>query len=186
MKKTILLVVALFAFGYTQAQLKGGIKGGLNFANVDSDTDADGKTGYHFGVYLNAGLAGFSIQPEILYSVKGAEDFDLTYIEIPILLQKNFAKVLNIHLGPQFGFLTKAESEFVDPITGSSTNADIKDNLKSADLSAVFGAGVNLPGGLSGGLRYVLGLSDIGDEVGFPETKNRTFQIYIGYKLFGK
>jgi hypothetical protein len=179
MKKTIFLLFLLVGFGYSaSAQISGGIKGGLNFANVDVDGDPDGRTGYHVGVFASIGAAGIFIQPELLYSAKGAEDFDLSYIEIPILLRKNFAKVLNIHLGPQFGILTSAESDFG---TGS---VDVKDELKGADLSAVFGAGVNLPGGLSAGGRYVLGLSDIDDGFG-TEIKNRTFQIYVGYKLFG-
>ncbi|MEQ8927533.1 MAG: PorT family protein, partial [Fulvivirga sp.] len=104
MKKLLLLFsfIAISSFGY--AQISGGIKGGVNFANVDADGDPDGKTGYHVGAFLEIGAAGIFIQPEVLYSFKGAEDFDLTYIEVPILLKKNFAKVLNVHLGPQFGF----------------------------------------------------------------------------------
>ncbi|MEQ8926404.1 MAG: hypothetical protein RLO81_11355, partial [Fulvivirga sp.] len=75
--------------------------------------------------------------------------------------------------------LTQAEADF------GGGSQDIKDELKGMDLSAVVGAGLNLPGGLSAGLRYVLGLSDIADNDALPETKNRTFQIYVGYKLFG-
>jgi hypothetical protein len=180
--KKILLFTMVFvgAYSFANAQVSGGIKGGVNFSNLNTDGDPDGKTGYHVGAFLNIGLGGISLQPEFLYSVKGAEDFDLTYIEIPILLKKNFAKVINIHLGPQLGILTKAESDF-----GTGTQ-DVKEFLKGTDLSLVFGAGVDLPMGLSGGLRYVLGLSDIDDNAFGTEIKNKTFQIYIGYKLFGK
>ncbi|MTI38721.1 porin family protein, partial [Fulvivirga lutimaris] len=190
MRKIFLSTIMLLgAYGLTQAQISGGIKGGLNFANVDVSGDPDGKTGYHAGAFLNIGVAGISIQPEILYSVKGAEDFDLSYVEVPILLKKNFAKVVNIHLGPQFGFLTKAEGDF------GSGSEDVKEFMKGTDLSAVFGAGLDLPMGLSAGVRYVLGLSDVNDEIltgidsnlnpEFGEIKNKTFQIYVGYKLFG-
>ncbi|MEQ9659700.1 outer membrane beta-barrel protein, partial [Fulvivirga sp.] len=148
MKKTFFLLIVLVGLGYNaSSQVSGGIKGGLNFANIDSDIDPDGKTGYHAGVYLKVGFAGISLQPEVLYSVKGAEDFEVTYIDVPIVLQKNFAKVLNIHLGPQFSFLTKAEGiTEIDLFTGDTTKGDIKDQLKSSDLSILFGAGVNLPG----------------------------------------
>lgn len=199
MKKTFLLIFILAALGYSaSAQISGGIKGGLNFANIDSETDVDSKTGYHLGAYLNVGAGGISIQPEVLFSVKGAEDFDLSYVEIPILLKKNFAKVVNIHLGPQFGFLTKAEGITGIEVDGSgnvtTTKGDVKDALKGSDISAVFGAGLNLPMGLSLGLRYVLGLSDFNDKIisvdsngndFTPEFKNRTFQVYLGYRLFG-
>jgi hypothetical protein len=189
MKKILLLtMVFIGAYSFANAQVSGGIKGGLNLANIDTDGSPDGTTGYHAGVFLNFGFAGISLQPEVLYSVKGAKDFDLTYVEVPILLKKNFAKVINIHLGPQFGFLTKAEGIDVDGDGNSVIGADIKDQLKTSDLSLVFGAGVDFPMGLSGGLRYVLGLSDVNDKyfITAGKIKNKTFQIYIGYKLFGK
>lgn len=182
MKKTLLLLVAVFAFGFTQAQeIKGGIKGGLNLSSVDTD-GASNRTGFHAGLYLDAGLAGFNIMPEVLFSSKGAEfdgggEFNLTYVEIPVLFKKGFAKVLNVHLGPQFGLLLSAEDQ---------DGNDLKEGLKGSDLSGVIGAGVDLPGGLSGGVRYVLGLSDINDIDGASESiKNKTIQVYIGYKLFG-
>ena len=175
MKKLTILVVFLAAtIAGANAQVAFGVKGGLNFANVDVSGDPDGKTGYHFGAFAEIGLGGIAIQPEILYSTKGAEDFDLSYLEIPILLKKNFAKVFNIHLGPQFGILTKAEA----------VDTDVKDFLKSSDLSLAAGAGVNLPMGLVGGARYVLGLSDIDDGFG-TEVKNKTFQVYVGWKFAG-
>lgn len=186
--KKLLFLFALVCFntvGYSQ--ISGGIKGGLNFANADIDAalleNPDNKTGYHAGLFLEIGLAGFHIMPEVLYSFKGAEDYDFTYLEVPILFKKSFAKVLNIHLGPQFGFLTSAE--FDSELLG---DLDIKDELKSTDLSAVVGAGVDLPAGISGGIRYVFGLSDVNDNFFSSDTeiKNRTLQVYLGYKLFGK
>ena len=183
MKKTLLLLVAVFAFGFTQAQeFKGGIKGGLNLSSVDTE-GTSGRTGFHAGLYFDAGMAGFNIMPEILFSTKGAEadngggELNLSYVEIPILFKKGFAKVLNVHLGPQFGLLLGAEDQ---------DGTDIKEFYKGTDLSGVIGAGVDLPGGISGGLRYVLGLTDINDVAGATESvKNRTIQVYIGYKLFG-
>jgi len=182
MKKSILLIVFAFAaVSFANAQVGFGIKGGLNFANVDVTGDPDGRTGFHAGVFAEIGLAGIAIQPEVLFSAKGADDFDLSYIEIPILLKKNFAKVLNIHVGPQFGFLTNAEANF------GAGDEDIQDFLKSSDISGVVGAGVDLPAGIGGGLRYVFGFSDINDTLDFgagaPEIQNRTFQIYVSYKF---
>lgn len=180
MKKITLLTVFVFSVvAFANAQVGFGIKGGLNFANVDVAGDPDARTGYHFGAFAEIGLAGFAIQPEVLFSAKGAEDFDLTYLEVPILFKKNFAKVLNIHLGPQFGFLTSADLD-----TGAG-EADVKDFLDNSEISAVVGAGVNLPGGLVGGLRYVYGLSDIDDGLFDTEVKNRTFQVYVGWKFAG-
>lgn len=179
MKKiSILVVFVLAAVVSVNAQVGFGIKGGLNFANIDADDavgDLDGKTGYHFGAFAEIGLGGIHLQPEVLFSAKGADDFDLSYLEVPILLKKNFAKVLNIHLGPQFGFLTQAESD----------GDDVKDFMKSTDVSAVVGAGLNLPMGLVGGARYVFGLSNVWDGDDDVDIKNRTFQLYVGWKFAG-
>ena len=191
--KNTLLVLSLIIFTVLVAEAQKariGLKGGLNFSNLDSDTDFDSKTGFHFGAYAEFGAAGFSIQPEVLFSTKGAKiefdgddlKFNLSYIEIPILLKKSFAKVLNVHVGPQFGLLTKAELKSLD------VAFDVKDETKNLDISAVFGLGIDLPKGLNAGVRYALGLSEIEDPAPDDGTsiKNKTFQIYIGYKLFGK
>lgn len=185
MKKTLLILslIILTVLGAEAQKARVGLKGGLNFANLDT-SDLDGtpgfgsKTGFHFGAYAEFGAGGFSIMPEFLFSTKGAKEINLSYIEIPILLKKSFAKVLNIHVGPQFGFLTKAEND--------ASGLDVKNVFKGSDISAVFGAGVDLPGGLTAGARYVLGLGGIEDIDGAAEIKNKTFQLYVGYKLFGK
>lgn len=179
MKKfSILTFFVLAAVVSAHAQVGLGIKGGLNFANIDiENADYDSRTGYHFGAFAEIGLGGLALQPELLFSAKGADDLDLSYLEVPILLKKNFAKVLNVHLGPQFGFLTKAEMN----------DQDHKDFMKSTDVSAVVGAGVNLPLGLVGGARYVYGLSNVWDaqDGSDIEAKNRTLQIYVGWKFSG-
>lgn len=177
MKKTLLVLslIILTVLGAEAQKARVGLKAGANFANVDAAGDPESKTGFHFGLYAELGAGGFSIMPELLFSTKGAKDFDLTYIEVPVLLKKSFAKVLNFHVGPQFGFLTKAEADGVD----------FKDFMKGTDVSAVFGAGLDLPGGLTAGARYVLGLTAI-EDFGSVSIKNKTFQVYVGYKLFGK
>jgi len=191
MKKVTLLAICLFvAVVGAQAQIALGIKGGLNFANSnvgDALGDPDSKTGYHAGLFMEIGAGGIAIQPEVLYSFKGADDIDLSYVEVPILLKKNFAKVLNIHIGPQFGFLTKAESNTFEGLLDlAGQNTDLKESMKSTEVSAVVGAGVNAPFGLAAGVRYVFGLSDVWDnKLIDTEVKNRTVQLYVGWKFAG-
>ena len=83
--------------------------------------------------------------------------------------------MLSLEAGPQFSFLTKAEVEDV---------GDVMDELKKNDFGLAFGAGVHLPLGFNAGARYVLGFTDISD-VSTESIKNRTFQIYIGWTIFG-
>jgi hypothetical protein len=81
----------------------------------------------------------------------------------------------NLQLGPQFGFLTKAELD----------GDNVKDSFKKSDISANVGLGVDLPFGLTIDGRYNIGLSDLndGDDVFTGSVKSRVIQLSIGYKI---
>lgn len=185
--KRFLLFAAAFMLCATvsQAQIKFGAKAGLNISNVDFEFEGlsfspDSKTSFHVGAMAKYQInEQFGIQPEIVYSSEGAEiedsDFDLAFINVPILLTYNPTEIFNIHAGPQFGILTSAELD----------GEDVKDDLTSLNLSLGFGAAVELPNGFTGGVRYNLGLSDLNDSGDEGEIKANSFQIYIGY-FFGQ
>ncbi len=183
MKKPVLFFLMLFAAPvFINAQGIGlGIKAGANFAdqaveNIDIKTATD----FHVGAYLNLNLSEkFGITPEVLYSAYGTQwenvKVDYDYIALPVMFRFKPIKLLSLEAGPQFSFLTKAEVEEV---------GDVKDQLKNNDFGLAFGAGVQLPLGFNAGARYVLGFTDISD-VSEESIKNRTFQIYIGWTIFG-
>jgi len=183
MKRTILIsLLVLIAPMLIHAQGIGiGIKGGANFANqAVEDIDIETVTDYHLGAYLNLNLSDkFGITPEVLYTAYGSKwdnakvDFD--YVAIPVMLRYKPISLLSLEAGPQFSFLTKAEVEDV---------GDVMDELKKNDFGLAFGAGVHLPLGFNAGARYVLGFTDISD-VSTESIKNRTFQIYVGWTIFG-
>lgn len=191
MKKiTLLAIFSIISIVGLHAQGVGfGVKAGVNFANQDFEADGisvspDGKTGFHFGAFASLMFSDkLGLQPEILYSTKGSEfdlgaagsfETDLNYLEIPILLRFQPIEILSIHAGPQFGILASAEQD----------GEDIKDSLKGSDLSLAVGSQVELPLGFVGGARYVLGLSDINDDSSSnTEVKNRTFQLFVGWKF---
>jgi hypothetical protein len=83
--------------------------------------------------------------------------------------------LISIEAGPQFSFLTSAEYDGVD----------IKDQLKNNSFGLAVGAGVHLPLGLNGGLRYILGFTNMSEADDVDNIKDRTFQIYLGWTLFG-
>src|ERR1700744_2547677 len=63
---------------------KFGIKGGLNLTNlyVDNSNDEHIKAGFNAGVFAKLPITkGFSIQPELLYSVKGAKETYSNFIQ---------------------------------------------------------------------------------------------------------
>src|SRR5688572_8966331 len=110
MKKILLLFVLTFIIsGYVIAQgLSYGVKGGLNFATVNSgDFDAKSKTGIHAGVFVNLSVVILQIQPEILFSQKGftvdnyimdggSLDARLNYIDIPVMARIKFFPALTL------------------------------------------------------------------------------------------
>lgn len=197
MKKLILFIfvfasaMVIHGNANAQAQIALGVKGGLNFAQLDVDNASlDNKTGYHGGAFLLFKLSKIGIQPEILFSKQGSKipsftdlDANFDYINIPVILKLYTIAGINLQVGPQFGFLTTAEIEDT-----ANNSLDVKDLYKTTDVSVALGLGWDLPFGLTVDARYNLGLSDIDDDASVSPTKNQVIQVSLGYKLikFGK
>jgi hypothetical protein len=182
MKKSFLFLMLLLIPIMIQAQGVGiGIKAGANWANQDvADVDMKSVTDYHVGAYVNINFSDkWGITPEVQYAAYGSEwddvKVDLDYVAIPVMLRFKPIDLISLEAGPQFSFLTKAEVEDI---------GDVADELKSNDFGLAFGAGLHLPLGFNVGARYVLGFTDI-SEVSEESIKNRTFQVYLGWTIFG-
>ncbi len=196
MKRLLVLIVfGIVGFTYqshAQAGFRLGVKGGLNFANVDRDISTDSRTGFHAGAFATIKLSKLAIQPELIYSAQGADlDFGggfgelesrFNYLNIPILLKLYLLAGLNLQLGPQFGFLLSGDQEFVDEF-GEIIDGDASDFINGSDVSLGIGAGWDLPFGLTVDARYNLGLSDVNDVSGGDEVRNQVFQVSLGYRL---
>ncbi|MEM6643661.1 MAG: porin family protein [Bacteroidota bacterium] len=185
MKKAILIAASTIfsTVLFSQAKLEVGLKGGANFANPEiENVNSESITSFHGGAFVLIKVASFGIQPEILYSsqgseVSGASDINLDYINVPVMAKLYLPLGLNFQLGPQFGIL----SNNLQDLDGDGA----KEELKSADLSAAFGAGWDLPFGLKIDARYILGLSNINDDPTYNgDVRNRMFQLSLGYSLF--
>ncbi len=196
MKKVTLLLVAVFTFGYANAQEKAdmafGVKGGLNISTI-TNADVDGinsksLVGFHVGFFGEFMISDkFTIQPEVLYSAQGVKlefegdngELKLDYINIPIMAKYYIADAFSLELGPQIGFLVSAKAK------SDGESEDIKDELKSTDVSLNFGVGYDITENFMIGARYSLGLTRLQDEIfpGEDDSKNSVFQISVGYKF---
>jgi hypothetical protein len=197
MKK--LIVVAMLAFAasaaFGQAEVAIGLKAGPNFSSINTDAtfgeSYKSRTGFHGGAFALVKLTKIGIQPELIFSQQGTtvhfnnKDYNAnySYLNIPVILKVYLAAGVNLQLGPQFGFITKAEQE-VPTISGGTTKEDVKDDLKGSDLSLALGAGWDLPFGLTIDGRYNLGLSKINGKDQPQEAKNQVIQLSLGYKIF--
>ena len=179
------LAFALLCSGvFAQAQFSVGLKGGLNFANLDvSNLEGtyNNRTGYHLGAFALIKMTKIGIQPEIIFSEQGSKvkdpnlgsvESNFSYVNVPIILKLYTVAGINLQVGPQFGFLTSAEYD----------NTSIKDQLKGSDTSLALGAGWDLPLGLSIDARYNLGLKNVSDDSSY-DIKNQVWQVSVGYKL---
>lgn len=187
MKKVNLVVAFMLLFSaaaFSQAQFALGVKGGLNFAKFDANDfggSLKNKTGFHGGAFALIKFSKIGIQPELIFSQQGSKfrfnadegEGNFDYINIPVMLKLYTIAGINLQVGPQFGFLSKAE------IDGNN----VKDSFKGSDLSLGIGAGWDLPFGLTIDARYNLGLSKIEDDPSFDAVKNQVLQVSLGYKL---
>lgn len=199
MKKILLLSLLLMGIAsaktaFAQVQFSLGIKGGVNFANLnvqDAQATWDGRTGFHGGAFALFKLTAFAIQPELIFSQQGStvkfqsQDIkaNFSYLNVPIIAKFYLPLGLNLQLGPQFGFLTTADSEF-NPVSGTQTSTDLTDYYRNSDVSLGMGIGWDLPLKITIDARYNLGLTNIDDNASLSQTRNQVFQISVGYKLF--
>src|SRR5690606_21065628 len=99
MKKIILTVAAVFAFGVANAQdgAQFGVKAGLNMSNITGDFDADGATSFYVGGLVDLTISeNFHIQPELLYSMEGADEASISYLRIPVMAKYYVMEGLNL------------------------------------------------------------------------------------------
>jgi opacity protein-like surface antigen len=184
MKKIIFAAAAVFAFGLTNAQeTRFGAKGAVNFSNFGGDSeDTDMKVGFAIGGFAEVKLSDkFAVQPELLYSILGAKEGDvsanLNYIVIPVMAKYFVADQFSLEAGPQLGILMSAKA------TDGDNSADIKDGFNTTDFGFNFGAGYDVTEDINIGLRYSLGLSNILKDSGDFKSNNTNIALSFGYKF---
>ncbi|MBF03609.1 MAG: hypothetical protein CMP76_09965 [Flavobacterium sp.] len=182
-----------------------GVKGGVNFSNMYTEDVDDNNvlTSFNAGFYAKLPISdAVAIQPELLYSRKGAElvydnafaegtaKFKLNYIELPILLKLNITDSFNVHAGPYLAYLVNAQ---VTNETDSGT-FDFEDNYDNDDFNKFdygLSAGVGLDFESIGiGVRYNYGLQTVGKDREFagttytvPDGKNSNLSLYLAVRL---
>lgn len=203
----IVLAVSFFFANSAQAQIKLGVKGGLNVSSLklnDNMYDASNRAGFFIGpmVKVTVPVTGLSFDVAALYDqkeakVKVADDvvggtYNSTtvtqkFIDIPVNVRYGFglSSLANIFLfaGPQWG-INVGNKNF-------KWNESSSYSLKKANFSVNVGAGVTLLNHLQASVNYNIecnksGKMDTGslDSNGNPvvvKGRNNTWQISLGY-----
>lgn len=188
MKKTV-LTGALALLGIFANAQQFGAKAGMNISSLSED-GFKSKVGAFVGVFMNHSLSDkFSIQPELLYSMKGAKyeeqgvsgSWNVDYISVPVMLQYNVTPALYLEAGPEVSLLLSAKSKI--SAEGESMSVDVKDMSKSLDFGAAFGAGYSFTPQIGASVRYVAGFSDIIKDNPGDAVKNGVFQLGLSYRF---
>ncbi|TCJ18991.1 PorT family protein [Flaviaesturariibacter flavus] len=190
MKKSVFALLALAGGIAARAQAPQiGFKAGLNIATISTKQGTvSNKLSGHGGIMVHAHVSpNFAIQPELLYSGQGTKqqylgqnfDWNLNYLNVPIMLQYMVADGLRIEAGPQVGLLLSAK------VKNGGGSTDIKNDLKQADFGVGIGFGYVSSMGLGAGARYNFGLTNINKNQDLP-IKNQVGQISVFYLIGGK
>lgn len=202
----IFLLGLIANLAVAQSNARVGIKGGLNVSNlyVDEVHDENPRFGFNVGVYGQIFSSDvFAIQPEILFSTKGARTeyregfgpfvtegdakFNLNYLELPVLAVFKLGDAAEIHVGPYFSYLLSANIDVDGDIDGFE-ELD-RDHFNAWDYGIAAGVGFNL-GNAQIGARYNYGLQKIANsdaaDTFLGDSKNSTAQVYISFNLNGK
>ena len=185
--KKLLFAVALTVTSLSFAQQLG-IKGGFNYASLANLEDSSAKIGYNAGVFVHLPLAGkVSIQPELLYTTKGANEdgnsnasINMEYLSLPVMLQYNVTPQFYVEAGPEFSLLLTSEMK------EGGMNFNIKEHTENIDYGVAVGAGYYFFSKLGITARYVFGLADnFKNNPSFNDETitSQVFQLGLAYKF---
>jgi hypothetical protein len=172
-----------------------GIRAGLNLASVHGDDvtinnlSPESRVGFSGGLFAGIRVTpSFLIQPEVLYTQKGARYeaageeavIKLDYVEVPVLLKGRFGSGSakpSVFAGPAVAFKVSGKTEF------QGEEEDVED-VKGTDFGIVFGAGLDLAvgsGAFTIDARYTLGLTTFSDSPDPDDVKNGVWTFSVGY-----
>ena len=205
----ISLIIFVFFFHRTSAQMddiKSGIilgaKGGINYSKFIGDDMPKATVceictaAMNYVTLLSSGLFAefkilnnFSIQPEVLYSQKGADYsvmsnaytkeiiiFKMEYVDLPLLFKYNIwihrGGYLSLFTGPVLNLNLSAKADYSIKYSGKTDTTVSYNNLESHIIrpktySAAFGAGYSFDTGLGiigFDFRYTLPFNNFGKE----------------------
>jgi hypothetical protein len=180
-----------------------GVKGGVNLSRLRNDVlenYTDYLQSFCAGGFISLNISGaFAIQPEVLFTIKGAKmeenilgelldmKFKLNYLEIPVLFKISLPPLskikLNLFAGPAIAIKLKAIAEIS---SGGMTKEEKLENIQDSDMGLVMGGGIDLGGFIIEG-RYTMGLNSIYDseddvfEDKESDLSNSVFSFLVGF-----
>lgn len=200
MKYRILsLGILLLAMTDLQAQTRFGVTGGVHMAHISTNDDdindeKKGMAGYQLGVLTDVplGTGGWSFQPRLMLQLKGtgishgdhSDKIRFTALDLPLSMQYQSKSGFFVAGGPNLGFNLAASEKADDGVEKLELGSD-PGQLNRTDIGLDLRAGFRLKSGISVGVNYVRGLSNIQNTSGF-NWSNHLLGIQIAYLFSAK
>lgn len=178
---SLMFAVVLIAAVPSQAQIKFGLKGGLNVTNMSLNMDVIDKsnqTGFFVGptVKVTLPIVGLGVDASALYDQRDAkledEKVSLRSINVPINVRYGIGlgSMASIYLaaGPQFGYNIGDKNVF-------SEEGSAGFSLKKSNFSVNLGFGVSLMSKFEIGATYNIACGKTGEFNVFDEAKKQVF-----------
>jgi hypothetical protein len=188
----IFFIASHITIGSTWAQIPVlSLRGGLNFSSIggENSEDAKIKPGFHLGIFGSMPITKtYSLKSGLSFSLKGARtttdsqitNYNLHYLDIPILARKNILPYVNLIAGPQISYLLGSRTRIKD--NGQILIEGSTEGLYRLDLGIHLGADYDMQNQLSVGLGFDWGLLSL-DKEGNSKTYNRVFKLTLAYQL---
>jgi hypothetical protein len=205
--KTAAAILFLFGCIFISSSVRAqdrrmGIKGGLNVTNlyIDNVNDENARFGFNLGLYGQI-LSNevFAIQPELLFSTKGARwdytgaynqrvTLNTNYLDLPVLAVIKLGKTAEIHVGPYAGYLLSATIKYEGDIVNGTDNIN-REDLNTVDFGLAGGFGLNF-GAIQVGARYNYGLAEVAKSNSakslLGNSKNSNAQLHVAFNFGSK
>lgn len=179
----VLIAVCCLAMAMpAEAQLKWGVKGGVNLSKLDIEKvgKSDNTTGFFIGpmAEVTIPLIGLGVDGALMYSQRGEDDWKQQGLEIPVNLKYTFG------LGSMLGLYIAAGPDFFF----NFKDIDVKEvEAKKTQVALNLGVGVKLVKHLQIGVNYQI---PMGDSFTFDNawetathlgSKTKTWQVSAAY-----
>lgn len=191
---------------------------GATLAKVTGDDyETDYKFGFAGGaevIFQPSFLKRFSVSAGVIYSMQGWQQskhskpyytmdipvgvpfstskhitMHLDYLNVPLMINYEVLKNLQLKAGLQIGYVLRAKSCYtLYTLNAEDVELDLKSGMEPWNLSLPFGLSYSLSNGLTVDFRYQLGLTyvertDMGYWHNLTRGHNSTFMLTLGYQI---
>jgi hypothetical protein len=178
-KLLVIAFIAITMFSINAQPLRFGVKAGFNASNYKADANTIPQLGFQIGATAAYSLSNqISIQPEVLFTLKGDSNRDPYYLEIPVHVKFSFpaqSRKWYVSAGGYWAYGLYGKDVY--EVGVFQTNY-----LLRYDYGAVVGTGYEVTDNLLFGLSYSYGLANIIDVKGLDwSNENLALSIYFQF-----